>query len=214
MKSARRSFVSAVFALGAALTFAMPSFAQTVGKDYTLISPAQPTDEPGKIEVLEFFSYGCPHCAEFHPKLSAWVAKLPADVVVKRVPVSFGRAAWANIAKLYYALEVTGDLARLDGEVFKAVHEERANLFDEKTLNEWVAKKGVDPKKFADAYGSFGVMSKVKRADQMTQTYKIQGVPTLAVEGKYLVGGRDFTEALSIADQLIAKARSEKSGKK
>jgi protein dithiol oxidoreductase (disulfide-forming) len=214
MKSARRSFVSAVFALGAALTFAMPSFAQNVGKDYTLISPAQPTDEPGKIEVLEFFSYGCPHCAEFHPKLSAWVAKLPADVVVKRVPVSFGRAAWANIAKLYYALEVTGDLARLDGEVFKAVHEERANLFDEKTLNEWVAKKGVDPKKFADAYGSFGVMSKVKRADQMTQTYKIQGVPTLAVEGKYLVGGRDFTEALSIADQLIAKARSEKSGKK
>ena len=214
MKFARRHFVSAVFALGTALTVAMPAVAQTAGKDFTPITPAQPTEEPGKVEVLEFFSYGCPHCADFNPVLSAWSAKLPADVVLKKVPITFGRGAWANIAKLYYTLEITGDLARLEGDVFKAIHADRVNLFEEKTLTDWVLKKGVDAKKFNDTFNSFGVMSKVKRGDQLAQAYKIQGVPALAVDGKYLVGGKDFSEQLAIADKLIAKARSEKTGKK
>ncbi|MBK7416796.1 MAG: thiol:disulfide interchange protein DsbA/DsbL [Dechloromonas sp.] len=214
MKFDRRSFVAAFFALGTALTVTSSSFAQTAGKDYTLITPAQPSDDPAKIEVLEFFSYGCPHCSDFHPLISAWSAKLPTDVVFKRVPITFGRAAWANIAKLYYTLETTGDLAKLDGDVFKAIHGERINMFDEKTLTEWVVKKGVDPKKFADTFNSFGVMSKVKRGDQLAQAYRIQGVPAIAVDGKYLVGGKDFTEQLAISDKMIAKARSEKSGKK
>jgi len=214
MKFARRSFVTTIFALGAALTVAMPSWAQTVGKDYTPISPAQPTEDAGKIEVLEFFSYGCPHCADFNPLLQAWVAKLPGDVVFRKVPITFGRAAWANIARLYYALKVTGDLDRLESDIFKAIHNDRINLFEEKSLLEWVAKKGVDQKKFAEAFNSFGVMSQVKRGDQMAQAYKIQGVPALAVDGKFLVGGKDFNEQLAIADKLIAKARSEKSGKK
>lgn len=212
MKFARRIFLSA--ALGAALTVSMSSFAQSAGKDYTPISPVQPTEDGAKIEVLEFFSYGCPHCSDFNPILHAWAGKLPADVVIKKVPVTFGRAAWGNVAKLYYTLEITGDLSRLEADVFKAIHQERANLFDEKTLTEWVVKKGVDQKKFTETFSSFGVMSKVKRADQMAQAYKIQGVPALAVEGKYLVGGKDFNEALAITDKLIAKARSEKSGKK
>jgi len=213
MKFPRRSFVSSIFALVAALTVAIPSFAQTVGKDYTMISPAQPTEDANRIEVIEFFSYGCPHCADFNPLLHAWAAKLPGDVVLKKVPITFGRAAWANIARLYYALKVTGDFERLDGEVFKAIHNDRVNLFDEKSLFEWVAKKGVDQKKFAEAFSSFGVMSQVKRGDQLAQAYKIQGVPALAIDGKYLVGGKDFNEQLAIADKLIAKARSEKSGK-
>ena len=136
MSFARRNFVRSIFALGAALTVAMPALAQTAGKDYTPITPAQPTDDAAKIEVLEFFSYGCPHCSDFHPLISAWAAKQPGDVVFKRVPVSFGRAAWANAAKLYYTLEATGDLAKLDGDVFKAIHSERVNLFDEKTILE------------------------------------------------------------------------------
>jgi len=214
MKFARRSFVSTIFALGAALTLAMPSLAQTAGKDYAMISPAQPTEDASKIEVVEFFSYGCPHCADFNPLLQPWAAKLPGDVVFRKVPITFGRAAWANIAKLYYALKVTGDLDRLESDVFKAIHNDRINLFEEKSLLEWVAKKGVDQKKFAEAFNSFGVMSQVKRGDQMAQAYKIQGVPALAVDGKYLVGGKDFNEQLAIADKLIAKARSEKSGKK
>ncbi len=212
MKSARRNFLGA--ALGASLVAAMPAVAQTVGKDFTLISPAQPTDDAAKIEILEFFSYGCPHCSDFNPIIHAWAAKLPADVVFKRVPITFGRGAWANIAKLYFTLEITGDLAKLDSEVFKAIHGDRINLFEERALIEWVTKKGVDPKKFTETFNSFGVNSKVKRGDQMAQAYKIQGVPALAVDGKYLVGGKDFTEQLAIADKLIAKARSEKPGKK
>lgn len=214
MKDTRRRFVSAGFALFSALTVAMPSFAQTAGKDFTPIMPAQPTEDAGKVEVLEFFSYGCPHCADFNPLLHAWSAKLPADVVLKKVPITFGRAAWANIAKLYYTLEITGDLSRLESDVFKAIHNERINLFDEKILADWAVRKGVDPKKFAETFNSFGVMSKVKRGDQMAQAYKIQGVPALAVEGKYLVGGKDFNDTLAIADKLIARTRSEKSGKK
>jgi thiol:disulfide interchange protein DsbA len=214
MKFSRRYFVSAVFALGTALTVTMPAVAQTAGKDFTPITPAQPTEEPAKVEVLEFFSYGCPHCADFNPVLSAWSAKLPADVVLKKVPITFGRGAWANIAKLYYTLEITGDLARLEGDVFKAIHNDRVNLFEEKALTDWVLKKGVDAKKFNETFNSFGVMSKVKRGDQLAQAYKIQGVPALAVDGKYLVGGKDFSEQLAIADKLIAKARSEKTGKK
>ncbi|MGB9354638.1 MAG: thiol:disulfide interchange protein DsbA/DsbL, partial [Azonexus sp.] len=175
MKFARRSFVTTIFAIGAALTVAMPSSAQTAGKDYTLISPAQPTEDASKIEVLEFFSYGCPHCADFNPLVTAWAAKLPGDVVFRKVPITFGRAAWANIARLYYALKVTGDLDRLESDVFKAIHNDRINLFEEKPLLEWVAKKGVDQKKFAEAFNSFGVMSQVKRGDQMAQAYKIQG---------------------------------------
>jgi len=212
MKFARRTFLSA--AMGAALTLAMPVIAQTAGVDYTPISPAQPTEDAAKIEVIEFFSYGCPHCADFNPLLAAWVAKLPSDVVFKKVPITFGRAAWANIARLYYTLEVTGDAARLESDIFKAIHQERTNLFEERAITEWVVKKGVDGKKFAETFNSFGVNSKVKRGDQMAQAYKVQGVPALAVEGKFMLGGKDFNDTLAIADKVIAKARSEKHGKK
>lgn len=214
MQLSRRNFVSTIFALSAALTAAMPSFAQTAGKDFTPITPAQPTEEASKIEVLEFFSYGCPHCAEFNPVLNPWIAKQAADVAIRKVPVSFGRAAWGNAAKLYYALEITGDLKRLESDIFRAIHGERANLFEERSIIDWVAARGVDKQKFTDAFNSFGVMSKVKRGDQMAQAYKITGVPSLAVEGKYLVGGKDFNETLAIADKLIAKVRNEKTGKK
>lgn len=213
MPQQRRSFVRSLLALGAALAFSLPAAAQVAGKDYTPVDPPQPTDNPGKIEVIEFFSYGCPHCNDLHPMISAWAAKLPGDVVFRKVPVTFGRAAWANVARLYYTLEATGDLAKLDGAVFHAIHDERVNLFDDKVIQEWVAKKGVDPKKFADAWASFGINSKLKRADSLAQSYRIQGVPSLAVEGKYMVGGKDHAEMLAIADKLIAKARLEKSKK-
>lgn len=210
----RRSFIASIFALAAALTANMPASAQTVGKDYTVLAPVQATDDANKIEVIEFFSYGCSHCSEFHPIITPWAAKLPADVVFKRIPVTFGRAAWANIAKLYYTLEITGDLAKLDGDVFKAIHNDRANLFDDKNLMEWVSKKGVDMKKFSDTYNSFGVASMVKRGDQMAQSYKISGVPAIGVDGKYLLGDMGFNEKLAVTNKLIAKARAEKPGKK
>lgn len=214
MKFDRRHFMSGIFALGAALTVSLPSHAQTAGKDYSVLNPAQPTDDSNKIEVVEFFSYGCPHCSEFHPVVSAWAAKLPADVVLKRIPITFGRGAWANIAKLYYTLEITGDLTKLDSDVFKAIHSDRTNLFDEKILFDWVARKGVDMKKFTDTFNSFGVASMVKRGDQLAQGYKIQGVPAMGVDGKFLVGDMGHNEKLAVTNHLIAKARAAKPGKK
>lgn len=196
---------------------ALPAVAQTAGREYLPIEPAQATDNPAKVEVIEFFSYGCPHCSEFHPTISKWSAKLPADVVFKRVPVSFGRAQWANLSKLYYALEATGDLAKLDGAVFHALHEKGLRLYDDKNIAEWVAAQGVDAKKFADAYNSFGVISKVKRADQLAQGAKIQGVPALAIDGKFLMvneGIKDWADLVARTDKVIDKARAEHNKKK
>lgn len=214
MEFSRRRFVASAIAMGATLGVAGPLAAQTAGREFILLNPAQPTDDPGKIEVVEFFSYGCPHCADFNPLLNQWAAKLPADVVLRKVPVTFGRAAWSNIGKLYYALELTGDLKRLESDVFKAIHKERTNLFDEKSILSWVAARGVDRQKFADAFGSFGVQSKLRRGDQLAAAYKIEGVPALGVDGKFLIGSLGFDQQLAVADKLIARARSEKAGKK
>lgn len=212
MPSNRRHFVRTLLA-AVAVAFALPACAQSAG-GVTQVSPAQPTDNPAKIEVIEFFSFGCPHCAEFNPALMSWKAKQPADVAFRKVPITFNRAAWVPLAKLYYTLEITGDLERLDGEVFKAVHVERVNLYEDKSVAEWVAKKGVDPKKFSDTFNSFGVMSKVKRGDQLAAAFRVQSVPSLGVEGKYWVSDKSQAELLSITDQLIAKSRSERGGKK
>ncbi|MDR2838094.1 MAG: thiol:disulfide interchange protein DsbA/DsbL [Azonexus sp.] len=206
----RRRFIHALSGIAVSFALALPAQAQTVGKDYTLISPPQPTENPAKVEVLEFFSYGCSHCAEFYPLLSAWAAKQKPDVVIKKTPVSFGRAAWANIAKLYYTLEVTGDLARLDGEAFRAIHGQKVNLFEERAATEWAVKNGVDQKKFTEAFNSFGINSKVRRGDQLQQAYKVDGVPALVIDGKYMAGGENFEQMLANADKLIAKARAEK----
>ncbi len=198
----------------ALLAVVLPARAQlAVGRDYVPIVPAQTSDHPAKIEVIEFFSYGCPHCSDFHPGLGKWSATLPGDVVLVRVPITFGRPQWASLAKLYYALEATGDLARLDGAVFEALHRKGSKLYDDRSVADWVKAQGVDGKKFADAYSSFGVVSKVKRADQMAQAYKIQGVPALAVDGKYLVLGKEIKglpDLVLLTDQVIELARSER----
>ena len=162
---------------------ALPAQAQlVVGRDYVPVDPVQTTDTPAKIEVIEFFSYGCPHCSDFHPVLGKWTAKLPSDVVLKRVPIAFGRTQWLNLAKLYHALELTGDLARVDALVFQAIHEKNVRLGDDSSIISWVGTQGVDAKKFADAYNSFGVVSKAKRGDQLAQIYKISGVPAQAMK--------------------------------
>jgi len=183
-------------------------------RDYTLISPAQPTQAPaGKVEVIEFFSYGCPHCKDFHPELSDWAAKLPADVSFRRVPISFGRPAWARLAKIYYALEATGNLAKLDGAVFRALHDERANFANDEAVVEWAAGKGIDRKKFADAMAGFSMQSQVARGDQEAAAHKISGVPALVVDGRYLAinaSTSDFAGLLKLTDALIDKARKEK----
>jgi thiol:disulfide interchange protein DsbA len=193
----------------AAVSFSVAA-APLEGTDYRKIDPPQRPSTPNKIEVLEFFSYGCPHCNEFYPLVSGWAAKLPKDVVLKRVATGLGRKPWTNLAKMYYALESTGDLTRLDGQIFHAIHEEHLPLFDEKAISDWVTKHGVDPAKFNTAFESFGVNTKANQAEDMVESYKIEGVPTLTVDGKYVVLGNSFEEILTNADAVIAMDRAER----
>ena len=203
----------------AVLSLASPAQAQqqlAVGRDYVEVNPAQPTDNPAKIEVIEFFSFACPHCADLNPSIVKWSAKLPADVDFKRVPVNFS-PFYQLMAQLYYTLEVIGELKRLDEAAFNAIHVKGLKLVDDKSIQEWAVAQGVDAKKFSDAYKSFGVSSKVKRANQLAQGAKIRGVPALFVDGKYLVVGQDIKshdDLLALADKVIAKVRTERGGKK
>jgi len=185
------------------------------GRDFKPINPPLATPK-GKIEVIEFFSYGCPHCSDFHPFVSQWAAKLPKDVSFRRVPVSFNRPEWARLSRIYYALEATGDLAKLDHAVFIAIHEQRVTFRTDEAVIAWATSKGADGKKFGDALASFSMQSKVQRADKEATDARISGVPALAVDGKFLINNEaasNFEELLKLTDSVIAKARQERSGK-
>lgn len=184
-------------------------------RDFKPINPplASPKE---KIEVIEFFSYGCPHCGDFHPLISQWAAKLPKDVSFRRVPITFNRPEWARLSRLYFALEATGDLAKLDAAVFLAIHEQRMSFKTDEALVSWAAGKGIDGKKLADALTAFSMQSKVQRADQEAAAARISGVPSLAVDGKYLVNNEaatNYDELLKLTDRVIAKARQDRAGK-
>jgi len=212
----RRSLFKLLIA--SALVAAAPlSFALQAGKDYTVLQPAQPGGGNGQIEVLEFFSFGCPHCSAFDPKLTKWRAAQGKDVVFKRVPVSFGRPEWAALGRIYLTFNAMGLSDKFDSKVFDAVHKEYLKLDQEKIRNDWLAKEGVDVKKFNDTWRSFGVETQARRAEQMAESYRIQSVPMLVIDGHYVptdsgVQGEDagHSRILVNADQLIAKARAEK----
>ncbi|RLJ68045.1 thiol:disulfide interchange protein DsbA/DsbL [Sulfurisoma sediminicola] len=193
---------------------AAPAFAAELkeGRDYATINPPVPTDAKGKVEVTEFFSYMCSHCFEFEPTLAKWVKSgMAKDVSFRRVPVVF-RDSWAPTAKIYYALEALGEVDRVHKEVFDAMHFERIDLNNEKTLEGWVAKKGLDPKKFMDTYHSFAVQSKIARAKQLTEAHGIQGVPAMVVDGKYRSSGSfngTYEELLKVVDGLVVMSRKK-----
>jgi thiol:disulfide interchange protein DsbA len=184
--------------------------AQSVpGRDYRVLDPPQRTLTPGKLEIIEFFSYGCPRCAELQPPLRTWIAKLPRDVVFRRVATGFGHTAWTNLAKTYYALDATGDLAKLDGALFHAIRSEHQPLFEEKSITAWVGNQGVDPQKFATAFASFGVNTQLNQAEEMVQSYKIDQLPALAINGKYVIAGQSFETMLARANELMVRIRAE-----
>jgi thiol:disulfide interchange protein DsbA len=180
------------------------------GVEYHELSTPQPTDTAGKIEVLEFFWYGCPHCYNFEPILSAWVKKLPKDVQFRRVPAMFNDE-YAQGARAFYALDAIGEEERVHKALFDAVHTgSRLRVADEAALTEWLGKQGVDTKKFAAAYRSFSVEGKLKRAAQLTQAYKFDGVPSMVVNGRYVVNTdkvTSFDQLLAITDFLIDQSR-------
>lgn len=215
-----RSLVFTV--LFAALTIASSASAQFVaGKDYLIINPAQPTDSGNKVEVLEFFWYGCPHCNALQPSLNAWVKQKPADVEFRRVPAVLGQS-WIPLTQAFYTFEALGLTEKLHHDVFAAIHKDKVRLQDPKTLFEWVAKHGVDQKKFKDTYNSFGVRSRVQRAIEMSRTYNIPGTPALVIDGRYLTAphlGLEKGQTLSyeryfkIVDHIVALARKARAGK-
>lgn len=199
-------------ALALCLPFAfatLPAAALDAGKDYTVLSPAQPVESKGKIEVMEFFWYYCPHCFQLEGELHDWLKKLPRDVVFKRQPAVLSEK-WEPMARAYFALEALGQADKLHTDVFIAVHDQNQNLNDPETFFSWAAKQGVDKDKLKEAYNSFAVGAKVARAKQMTRNYKLTGVPSLVVNGKYVTSAShvgSHAKALEAVDQLVAMER-------
>ena len=170
------------------------------------IKPAQPGGEGGKVEVIEFFSYGCAHCRRFEPMINKWAANQPPHVVFRKVPISFGDPTILPLVKMHYTLQAMGLLEKLVAPMFEAVQDNRVSLDKEVVRNEWLAKQGVDVKKFNDTWRSFSVDAQAKRADQMSAAFKVTGVPAVAVNGKFLMAGAGET-TLTTADKLIAQER-------
>jgi thiol:disulfide interchange protein DsbA len=184
------------------------------GKDYQRMKNPQPVESGKKIEVIEFFSYGCPHCSDLEPILQAWLKTLPPDVQFRRVPVMF-QQRWEALAKVYYTLDAMGDETRLSPEVFKAIHVEGLPLYDDKAFFDWAARHGLDRARVAEVYNSFGVNSKFVRAKVLAQTFNIQSVPTVIIDGKFVTSSDrvgTHEKLPPVIDALIVKARAERGG--
>lgn len=195
--------------LGATAARAQPAKPRE-GKDYLVLGKQAPTDAPtGKIEVVEFFWYSCPHCNAFEPTLDAWIKAAPKDVSIRRVPVAFN-ASFIPQQKLYYALEGLGQLEALHAKVFRAVHVEKQKLAKDDEIFAWIAKQGVDAAKFKEIYTSFTVSNQVRRASQLQDAYGVEGVPSMGVAGKYYTDGTmagSMQNVLQVVESLAATAK-------
>src|ERR1700741_2024698 len=152
------------------------------GKEYTRLKNPQQVETGKKIEVIEFFSYGCPHCADLEPILQNWMKTMPADVQIRRVPVMY-QERWIPLAKIYYTLEALGEEKRLSPEVFSALHSKGVSLWQDKTFFDWAASQGLDRKKVEDMYNSFAITGKINKAKTEAQQYTVQSVPMIFVDG-------------------------------
>jgi thiol:disulfide interchange protein DsbA len=183
------------------------------GTDYLVLDPRASVEAPaGKIEVVEFFWYSCPHCNAFEPELAAWLKKLPKDVAFRRAPVAF-RDDFVPQQRLYYALEAMGLVEKLHAKVFAAIHVERLDLAKPPAILDWVAKQGVDRAKFTEQFSSFSVATKASRAQQLQNAYKVEGVPALGVAGRFYTDGslaKSMGNALKVVESLVAGVRSGK----
>jgi thiol:disulfide interchange protein DsbA len=202
------AMLSATALLGAASAWAQQAFRS--GKDYiTLERPVATEAGNGKIEVLEFFWYSCPHCNQFEPAFEQWAKNAAKDVVVRRVPVAF-RDDFVPQQRLYFTLEAMNLVEKMHMRVFTAIHGEKQMLNTDAAVLAWAEKQGIDKAKFEQAYKSFGVATKAKRAVQLQNDFKIEGVPSLGVAGRYYIDGTlagSMPRALQVADALIAQTR-------
>lgn len=207
----------AAASLGGTMAFSTAAQAQgkppQEGSDYLLLDKPASTEAPaGKIEVVEFFWYSCPHCNAFEPQLEAWIKKAPKDLYIRRAPVSF-RPDFEPQQRLYYVLESMGKVEELHKKVFYAIHVERQPLATADQVAAWAEKQGIDKAKFVEAYNSFPVVTKVRKATQLQDMYKVDGVPALGVAGRYYTSGslaQTMERALVVTDYLIGLARKGK----
>lgn len=180
------------------------------GADFiSLDKPVGVESGPGKVEVVEFFWYACPHCNAFEPRLESWLKVLPRDVSFRRIPVAF-RDSFVPQQRLYYALEAMGKAEEFQTRVFSAIHVQKMALDTQETIVPWIEKQGIDKAKFLELYNSFGVSTKTRKAKQLQDAYKIDGVPSLGIAGRYYTDGtlaKTMDRALQVTDFLITEAR-------
>ena len=183
------------------------------GADYLPLDPRAPVEaSAGKIEVVEFFWYSCPHCNAFEPMLAGWIKQLPKDVSFRRAPVAF-RDDFVPQQRLYFALEAMGLVEKLHAKVFAAIHVEKQALATAAAIAEWVDKQGVNVAKFTEQYNSFSVATKATKSKQLQEAYKVEGVPALGVAGRFYVDGslaKGMDKALKVVEALVAGLRKGK----
>jgi thiol:disulfide interchange protein DsbA len=181
------------------------------GVDYVVLDKPAAVDTPaGKIEVIEFFWYSCPHCNVFEPTFDAWSKRVPKDVVVRRVPIAF-QSDFVPQQRLFYALEAMGLVDKLHRKVFAAIHVEKQRLDRPDVIADWVAKQGVDKTKFMEQFNSFSAATKATRAASLQNAYKIEGVPALGVAGRFYTDGtlaKSMERALQVVEFLTASVRN------
>ena len=177
---------------------------------YREVSPPQPPLGNGKIEVLEFFWFGCPHCYQFHPVLEQWKKTLPDDVIFRPVAAVLN-PSWANHARAYYAAEILGVADSFQTLLFDALHKHGKRIFKLKDLADFAAEQGIDRAQFLSMMQSFAVETQLLRSQQLAAAYKIDGVPTVAVAGKYITSGTlagSYPRVIEVIDQLIERTRA------
>lgn len=184
--------------------------APRAGTDYLVLDKPAPVEAPaGKVEVVEFFWYSCPHCNHFEPAFEAWIQKAPKDVAVRRVPVSF-RADFEPQQRLYYVLEAMNKVNELHKKVFLAIHGERQMLNTPELVAAWAEKQGINKAKFVEMYNSFSIATKARKATQLQDAYKVDGVPALGVAGRFYTSGelaKNMDRALQVTDYLVMQSR-------
>jgi thiol:disulfide interchange protein DsbA len=200
--------VAALPAVGLAQTARPPQ----ENKDFRTVTPPQPGESGSKVEVLEFFQYSCPHCMSYDPVLQGWRKTLPADVEYRRIPISWDEKSVPHV-RIYYTLEALGKTNELHSKVFDAIQSKRMPLLKPDEIADFMATQGIDRKQWLDAYNSFSVGARANRAGQVWRAYKIDGTPSMAVDGKYvtapsMVGSREGS--LAVLDSLIQRARAER----
>lgn len=205
----RRLFVSALLAFGAMLAVSTATAEEyQAGSDYEVISPAMPAAGNGKVEVVELFWYGCPHCYQFEPILQQWLKHKPANVEFVRIPAIFNNPRWKLHAHAYYTAEVLGVLEQFHKPFFDAIHQDRLRMNNQREIREFFLRIGVEGDTFDSTFESFAVQAKVRRAADLTRQYGISGVPSMVINGKYRSDGpmaKSYERLLRIVESLVAR---------